>query len=390
MKTLLKLSFLACWMLFACNTSNDITDNQQNDTIADKGIKLSQTHNLPLNLIQLPVGFEISVYATDIPNARSMVLSEKGVLYVGNRGEDKIYAVVDTNMDYKADKKYIIAEGLHMPNGVAIKNGDLYVAERSKIWKFKDADNHLSDPKGELIYDQFPTEDHHGWKFIAFGPDGKLYVPVGAPCNICERLDNPLYASIARMNEDGSELEVFAHGVRNTVGFTWHPETKEMWFTDNGRDMMGDNIPGDELNYASEPDMHFGYPYCHQGNIADDEFGNKRPCSDFTEPAQILGPHVAALGLRFYTGNMFPQQYHNQLFIAEHGSWNRSKKIGYRISLVKLDGNAAVSYETFASGWLNDVTDEVWGRPVDVLVIPDGSLLVSDDMAGVIYRISTK
>jgi glucose/arabinose dehydrogenase len=389
MKTFFKLTYLI-WIFLSCNNSDDMNNHQQPDTIPDKGIELSQTHNLPLESVKLPEGFEISVYATDITNARSMALSENGILYVGNRAEDKVYAVVDTNKDYRADKKYIIAQGLNMPNGVAIKNGDLYVAERSKIWKFDDIDNHLSNPEGELIYDQFPTDDHHGWKFIAFGPDGKLYVPVGAPCNICERMDNPQYASITRMNDDGSDLEVFAHGVRNTVGFTWHPKTHEMWFTDNGRDWLGDELPGDELNYAPEAGMHFGYPYCHQGNVADDEFGSKRPCSDFTAPAQVLGPHVAALGLRFYTGSLFPQQYHNQLFIAEHGSWNRSKKIGYRISLVKLSENQAVSYETFANGWLNETTDEVWGRPVDVLVMLDGSLLVSDDLAGVIYRVYYK
>ncbi len=390
MKTILKLTLLNAfvWILFSCSNSTEMADNQQTNTIPDKGILLTNNTDLPLDLIKIPKGFKIEIYATDIPNARSMVISKNGILYVGNRSEDKVYAVVDTNKDYRADKKYIIAEGWHMPNGVAIKNGDLYVAERSKIWKFKDIDNHLNNPEPELIYDNFPTDDHHGWKFIAFGPDGKLYVPVGAPCNNCERLDNPQYASITRMNDDGSDLEVFAHGVRNTVGFTWHPETNEMWFTDNGRDWMGDDLPGDELNYAPKAGMHFGYPYCHQGNLPDDEFGSKHPCSDFTPPAQILGPHVAALGLRFYTEKTFPSEYHNQLFIAEHGSWNRSTKIGYRVAIIKLNGNATTSYETFASGWLNETTDEVWGRPVDVLVMPDGSLLVSDDMAGVIYRIS--
>ena len=386
MKTILKLTLLI-WTFSFCNNSTETADKQHTDTIPDKGVLLTGTTDLPLDLIKLPEGFTIEIYASDIPDARSMILSENNILYVGNRREDKVYAIVDTNNDYRADKKYVIAEGLHMPNGVAIKNGDLYVAERSKIWKFSDIDNHLNNPEGELIYDKFPTDDHHGWKFIAFGPDEKLYIPVGAPCNICERLDNPQYASITRMNDDGTDLEVYAHGVRNTVGFTWHPETNEMWFTDNGRDWLGDDLPGDELNHAPETGMHFGYPYCHQGNLADDEFGDKHPCNDFTEPVQILGPHVAALGLRFYTGSMFPAEYQKQLFIAEHGSWNRSKKIGYRISLVKLDDDKAISYENFASGWLNETTDEVWGRPVDVLIMPDGSMLVSDDLAGVIYRI---
>lgn len=390
MKKSILFVFLLLFVFVACNNKSEITEYQSTDTISDKGILLSQNSDLPLDLINLPDGFKISIYATDISNARSMALSEKGILYVGNRSGDKVFAVVDTNSDSRADKKYIIAKGLYMPNGVAINNGDLYVAEKSKIWKYKDIDEHLNDPQAELIYDKFPTDDHHGWKFISFGPDGKLYVPVGAPCNICERLDNPEYASITRMNDDGSGLEVFAHGIRNTVGFTWHPTSNDLWFTDNGRDLLGDDIPADELNRAPAANMHFGYPYCHQGDIADEEYGSKRPCSDFTQPVQKLGPHVAALGLRFYTGQMFPEEYHNQLFIAEHGSWNRTKKIGYRISLVRLNGNQSTSYETFASGWLNDETQEAWGRPVDVQVMPDGALLVSDDLAGVVYRISVK
>jgi len=370
-------------------------DNEQNITDdiqeVDNSIVVPDTHNLPIDLINLPDGFEISVYASDVTNARSMALSKNGVLYVGNRGEDKVYALVDENNDHKADKKYIIAEGLHMPNGVALKNGNLYVAERSKIWRFNDIDKYLNNPpEPELIYDEFPEDDHHGWKFIAFGPDGKLYVPVGAPCNICERLDNPVYASITRMNDDGSGLEVFTHGVRNTVGFSWHPVTNELWFTDNGRDWFGDDKPADELNHAPEQGMHFGYPYCHQGDLLDDEIGKGHSCDDFIAPTQKLGPHVAALGMRFYTGEMFPVEYKNQIFIAEHGSWNRTNKIGYKISLVKLDGNNAISYETFASGWLKDDGETVWGRPVDVLVMPDGAMLVSDDLVNAIYRISYK
>jgi glucose/arabinose dehydrogenase len=240
------------------------------------------------------------------------------------------------------------------------------------------------------VNDKYPTEGHHGWKYIAFGPDGKLYVPVGAPCNICLS-DDAVYASVTRINADGSGREIFASGVRNSVGFAWHPETKEMWFTDNGRDMLGENSPPCELNRAPRAGLHFGYPFCHGGTIKDPEFGSKRPCGDFTVPAQNLGPHVAPLGLKFYTGNQFPAEYKNQLFIAEHGSWNRSKKIGYRVSLVKVkDNTTATSYETFASGWLDESTDNAWGRPVDVLVMADGSLLVSDDHAGVIYRIVYK
>jgi glucose/arabinose dehydrogenase len=236
------------------------------------------------------------------------------------------------------------------------------------------------------VYDKFPTDRHHGWKFIRFGPDGMLYVPVGAPCNICLREEDPRYASITRMRPDGSGLEVFAHGVRNTVGFDWHPETKELWFTDNGRDWMGDDLPPDELNRAPQQGLHFGYPFFHGSSIPDPEFSKGRNAADYIEPVQNLGPHVAALGMRFYTGKMFPSEYHHQIFIAEHGSWNRSQKIGYRVMLVRLDGNHATSYEVFAEGWLEG--DAVWGRPVDVEVLPDGSLLISDDHAGAIYRIT--
>lgn len=343
--------------------------------------------SLPLNTIKLPKGFVIEVFA-EVNNARSMAISPSGIIYVGNRDGDKVYAVQDTNGDHKADKKWVIASGLNMPNGVAFRDGDLYVAEVNRVIKFVDIESKLaSPPKPVVVNDTYPTETHHGWKYIAFGPDGKLYVPVGAPCNICDPEDE-IYASITRINPDGSGREVFAKGVRNTVGFTWHPTTKELWFTDNGRDMMGDDVPPCELNYAPKKDMHFGYPYCHAGTIKDPEFGSKRSCNEFIAPAKSLGAHVAPLGLKFYTGSMFPQEYRNTLIIAEHGSWNRSKKNGYRLSLVKVENNSkAVSYETFASGWLDDATQKVWGRPVDVLVLPDGSMLVSDDQANVIYRI---
>jgi glucose/arabinose dehydrogenase len=345
---------------------------------------------LPLELIKLPKGFFISVYA-EVEDARSMALSPSGILFVGNRSEDKVYAVKDTDGDFKADKKWVLATGLNMPNGVAFKDGDLYVAEVNQIHKFSGIESKLAAPgKSQIIYDKFPTEKHHGWKYIAFGPDGKLYVPVGAPCNICESKD-PVYASITRMNADGTGLEVFANGVRNTVGFTWHPETKNIWFTDNGRDMMDDNTPPCELNTAPKAGMHFGYPYCHGGTIKDPEFGNKKPCTDFTKPAQNLGAHVAPLGLKFYTGAMFPAEYKNQIILAEHGSWNRSKKSGYKLSLVKVDkANNPTSYSNFATGWMDDATQKAWGRPVDVLLMPDGSMLVSDDQAGVIYRIVYK
>ncbi len=344
---------------------------------------------LPLSSLKLPKGFSISIYA-EVENARSMTISPSGTVFVGNRNEDKVYAIKDTNGDFKADKKWVIASGLNMPNGVAFKDGNLYVAEVSRIHKFTNIEAKLDAPgKSEIIYDKFPTETHHGWKYIAFGPDGKLYVPIGAPCNICEP-KAPIYASIHRMNADGTGLELFASGIRNTVGFAWHPDTKDLWFTDNGRDMLGDDVPPCELNAAPKKGMHFGYPYCHGGTIKDPEFGSKRSCDEFTRPMQNLGAHVAPLGLKFYTGNMFPAEYKNQIILAEHGSWNRSKKNGYKLSLAKLENGKVVSYQPFATGWLDEATQKVWGRPVDVLLLPDGSMLVSDDQAGVIYRIAYK
>ena len=342
--------------------------------------------DVPLDDIELPEGFTIDIYAADVKNARSMAYSPDGTLFVGTRDEGNVYALKDTDGDYKADEKHLLAEGLNMPNGVALHNGDLYVAEVSRILKFPDIENRLDNPgEPEVVFDDYPTESHHGWKYIAFGPDGKLYIPVGAPCNICKSEDE-VFASITRMNPDGSDMEVVQHGIRNTVGFTWHPETDDLWFTDNGRDWMGDNEPECELNYAPREGMHFGYPYCHQGNIPDPEFGDQRACSEFTPPAQKLGPHVAPLGLEFYTGDQFPEQFKNQIFIAQHGSWNRSEKIGYRVMRVKLDGNKAVAYEPFAQGWLKK--GKVSGRPVDIELLPDGSMLVSDDYANVIYRIA--
>ncbi len=339
-----------------------------------------------LDKIQLPPGFSISVYA-EVPNARSMCWGEKGTLFVGNRSGNKVYAVTDDNKDGKADKVFVIDKGLHMPNGVAFRKGSLYVAEVSRILRYDDIENRLSDPpKPVVVNDKFPTADHHGWKFIAFGPDDKLYVPVGAPCNICEKED-PVYASITRMNPDGSGLEVYASGIRNTVGFAWHPKTKELWFTDNGRDNMGDDMPAEELNRAPKKGMHFGYPYCHQGDTPDPEFGSKRPCSEFTAPEKNLMPHAAALGMRFYTGNMFLPEYKNQIFIAEHGSWNRSEKSGYRVMMVRLENNKVVQYVPFASGWLSN-NGKVRGRPVDIEIAADGSMLVSDDQRGAIYRIA--
>ena len=349
-----------------------------------------------LEKIELPDGFKIEIYASDVENARSMTVSPSGTIFVGNRKSDNVFALIDENNDGKVDKKYLITDKLkNMPNGVAFHNGNLYVAEVNKIWVFKDIENKLKliDENGLypedpiLITDDFPSDKHHGWKYIAIGPDNKLYVPVGAPCNICESRDE-IYSTITRMDLDGSNREIYARGVRNTVGFTWNKQTEEMWFTDNGRDMLGDNYPPCELNKVTKPDQHYGYPYCHGGDISDPEFGTKFSCEDFIKPMQNLGPHVAPLGLKFYNGDMFPEEYKGDIFIAEHGSWNRTKKIGYRITRVKIKDNKSVGYEPFISGWLEKDINDAWGRPVDIVILKDGSMLISDDYANVIYRVT--
>jgi len=341
---------------------------------------------LPLDTIKLPPGFSIAIYADNVPNARGMTLGQNGTVFVGSREKGDVYAVLDKDGDQRADAVVTIARSLQMPVGVAYQNGSLYVSAVDRILRFDKVEQNLTNPAPPVVVtDRFPKETHHGWKFIAFGPDGKLYVPVGAPCNICEP-DPNRYALIARINPGGSGYEVVARGVRNSVGFDWDPTTRDLWFTDNGRDYLGDNQPPDELNHASKAGLHFGYPYCHGGTIQDPEYGSKHACSEFTAPAVTLGPHVASLGMRFYTGMMFPSEYRNQIFIAEHGSWNRSEKIGYRITLVSRDKQGRLQYSTFAEGWLQG--QKAWGRPADVLVMPDGALLVSDDSAGVIYRIS--
>lgn len=334
--------------------------------------------------LSLPAGFHIEPWVVDIPNARSMARAEGGTVFVGTRQGGVVYAVRT-----KADgtrEVLTIAQGLEMPNGVAVRNGALYVAEMAKIWRYDNIETQLAAPPKPVLVAELPAERHHGWRYIAFGPDDKLYVSIGAPCNTCDR-DKEDFATIIRMNADGSGREVVARGVRNSVGFAWHPVTHELWFTDNGRDLLGDDVPPCELNRLSRVGEHFGFPFCHAGTIVDPEFGRLGRCADATAPVQALGPHVAPLAVHFYTGQQFPAEYRRQVFIAEHGSWNRKDRIGYRITLVKLDGNRAVSYTPFVSGWLK-ADGSVTGRPVDLLQLPDGSLLVSDDKAGAIYRIS--
>lgn len=338
-----------------------------------------------LDKLTLPKGFHVAVYSDQVPNAREIALGAKGTVFVGSNSAGKVYALTDSKNDGHADKVRVIASGLKLPVGVAFRHGDLYISAVSKILVLRDIENHLDDPpKPEVIYDKFPTETHHGWKFIAFGPDGKLYVPIGAPCNICDKDKD--YAKLTRMNADGSGREDVAFGIRNTVGFDWQPKTRQLWFTDNGRDLMGDDMPNDELNRLSRVGEHFGYPYCHQGDTLDPEFGQGKNCKDYTAPVYKLGPHVAALGMRFYEGSQFPANYQGAIIVAEHGSWNRTKKSGYRVMSVHLNGDKVTTYEPLLEGF--EQNEQAWGRPADVQPLPDGSLLVSDDLAGAIYRVT--
>lgn len=336
--------------------------------------------------IQLPPGFTITVFADDVKNARAMCWGERGTLFVGTRDAGVVHALRDTNSDGRADVRYRIAEGLQMPVGVAFRQGSLYVSAVDRILRYDSIEDRLATPpSGTVVTDTYPDKTHHGWKFIAFGPDDKLYVPVGAPCNICLSEDS-IFATITRMNADGTGREIVAHGVRNSVGFDWQPGTGHLWFTDNGRDWLGDDSPDCELDRSTRVGEHFGYPFCHAGTVSDPEFGAQRNCSEFVPPAAKLGPHVAPLGMRFYTGAQFPAKYHGAIFIAEHGSWNRSTPIGYRVVVAYPQPDGSATTEVFAFGWLNGTRAN--GRPVDVLVAPDGSLLVSDDSADMIYRIS--
>ena len=338
-----------------------------------------------LDRLTVPLGFRVATFTSAVPGARSLTLGAKGTVFVGTQA-GSVYAVVDREHDGTADQVFTIAKGLDMPNGVAFRQGALYVAEVSRVQRYDAIEDHLAAPPAPVtVIDGLPREHHHGWKFIAFGPDDLLYVPVGAPCNVCESSD-PRFASILRFRPDGTPVDTMARGVRNTVGFDWEPGSGTFWFTDNGRDLLGDDVPPDELNRATVAGRHYGFPACHGGTIVDPVFAKGRDCRMFEPPAIALGPHVAAIGMRFYRGTMFPEEYRGQVFIAEHGSWNRSQKIGYRVSLVRVKDGQAVSYQPFAQGWLQG--EEAWGRPADVQELPDGSLLVSDEKAGAIYRVT--
>lgn len=353
--------------------------------IVSGGVFSEENIEKKLSLIKLPAGFSISLYAQGVDNSRQLALGGEGTVFAGSTKAGKVHAVVDSDGDHKADRVFLIDDNLTLPSGVEFRDGSLFVAALDRLLRYDNIEAQLAQPPQPiLVRDGWPDKTYHGWKYLRFGPDSKLYVPIGAPCNIC---DEPSFAQIRRLNVRTGDEEVFAKGLRNSVGMAFHPDSGELWMTDNGRDMLGDDLPADELNHAPMAGMHFGYPWCHQGDSPDPEFGEGKSCNDYTPPALKLGAHVASLGLTFYSGDMFPTAYKNQLFIAQHGSWNRSEKSGYNILLVHFNDEGDITgSDVFASGWLQG--DKAWGRPNDVVQMPDGSLLVSDDRAGAIYRIS--
>lgn len=335
---------------------------------------------------EVPEGFKIELFADNVDGARQMALSDSGIVYTGSRKPGKVHAMVDKDNDFKVDEVVLIADGLYLPSGIAYKDGDLYVAEVDKILRFKDIDkNYDKKPEPEVVFDKLPSESHHGWKYIKFGPDGHLYIPIGVPCNICNE-DDERFGTIGRLNVETKEFELIATGVRNSVGFDWHPETKELWFTDNGRDWMGDDLPPCELNIVTEEGQFFGFPYVHGNDVIDPEFGDELGDRKYQKPAWEYQAHVAPLGMLFYTGDMFPEEYKNTPLVTLHGSWNRSTKVGYKVVHMPLEGNQVLSEDDFVTGWLKG--DEVLGRPNDIIMLPDGSILISDDGFSKVYRVS--
>ena len=339
--------------------------------------------DIPLINAKLPPGFKIELWVGDLKEARSLTLGAKGTVFVGQRLHDGVFAIIDKG-DHREVKQ--IAKGRPAPNGVAFSNGTLFVAERERIVRYDNIEDHLDNPpEPKVVIDGLPQQGGHFWKFMVMGPDGWLYFNQGSPANIT--MPNYLQATILRVNPDQHIMEVYARGVRNSVGMAFHPVTQQLWFTDNGRDWMGDDSPSDELNHATQKDQHFGFPFCHQGDTLDPEYGKYATCAEFVKPDVKLGPHVAALGMRFYTGGMFPADWKNNIIIAEQGSWNRTKKSGYKLTRVVLnDASEVVKSEPFLTGLLQG--EDFWARVIDVQVLPDGSLLVSDDWNGAIYRIS--
>lgn len=343
-----------------------------------------------LGQLLLPPGFAIELVTTQVPNARQMALSGSGVLYVGTRKAGKVYALTDWQKSSTAVRPKVrtIATNLSLPSGVVWHNNSLYVGALDKVLRWDNIDDHLDLPGDPaIVADNLPNEKHHGWKYLSMGPDNALYVPVGAPCNICLS-DDPRFASILRMDPTSGKTSIYAAGVRNTVGMAWHPTTNELYFSDNGRDRLGDDVPAEEINVVRSAGAHYGYPHIHAGSIADPKFGNNHKASDYVAPLLKIQAHSAALGVDFYTAtgtNAFPERYKNALFIAEHGSWNRSEKVGYRVS-VMFETDKGPQYAPFITGWLKGQAN--WGRPNDVLMTPAGDLLISDDQTGSIYRVS--
>lgn len=338
--------------------------------------------------LHLPHGFKISIFADNVPNARQMALGEQGVVFVGTR-DGHVYALQDQNNDGFAEQRFTLAKELNLPNGVAYKNGALYVAEINRIIRFNEIEDNLTNPPTpEVVFDKLPAAKHHGWKYLRFGPDGLLYSAIGAPCNICKP-DDEVYASLFRVNTDGSGFQILARGIRNTVGFDWEPGTRHLFFNDNGRDNLGDDAPPDELNQWTGSNEHYGFPYCHAGTIPDPELAGEQKCWKFKAPVWRYKAHIAPLGMRFYTGSQFPEQYFKQLFVAQHGSWNRSQPQGYQVALIKFSRGEPINEQAFVSGWLTP-SGEVLGRPVDVMQSANGSLLISDDKLGVIYKVEYK
>ncbi|MEM0513953.1 PQQ-dependent sugar dehydrogenase [Pseudoalteromonas sp. YIC-827] len=333
--------------------------------------------------LSVPEGFSIKPYALNVDNARQLALSDTGIVYAGSRQAGKLHALIDADKDGQAERQVLIAKGLNLPSGIAFKDGDLYVAEVERIVRFKDIDNKLDKAEMEVVFDQLPDKRHHGWKFIRFSPQGDLIIPVGVPCNVCA--EDPEFGLLYSLDLKSKKATTIARGVRNSVGFDYHPRTGNLWFSDNGRDMMGDDIPPCEINVITEDGQHFGFPYFHGGTIADPEFGKGKNISDYVQPALNLDAHVAPLGIHFYTGEQFPAKYKNQLFVAEHGSWNRSKKAGYRVMVASIEGDKVTGYTPFITGFMEN--EQTYGRPVAMVQMPDGSLLVSDDYANAIYRV---
>ncbi len=337
------------------------------------------------NAIRLPPGFHLGVFAEGLPGARGMAIGEDGTVFISSLDRGTVHALRDEDGDGVAEARSLVAGGLDHPHGVAMRRGALYVAERHRLLRFDSVESRWASPQApSVVLDSLPGEDLHGAKYLRKGPDGWLYLSIGAPCNVC-RVDDPRVAAIVRIEPELGRIEPYALGVRNSLGFDWQPGGGVLWFTDNWRDWLGDDRPPDELNRAPQPGLQFGFPDCFGDSVADPEYG-RRACREFTGPAAELAAHVAPLGMRFYDGVQFPEAYWGHVFIAEHGSWNRSEPIGYRISRVRVDGDRVLGYEVFAEGWLRGRW--AWGRPVDVQVATDGALLVSDDRAGAIYRIT--